>query len=322
MEAQDKATSSNGGEVRMTNGSSGNAASAIVTPPTTQGFRKPQNAARKSLGASLTASMNSFKPRTSIGISSQLPAQPLASSSSLNNQPTSSKPPTALFESASRRQNAFFQPPKESSRRQSANSPFTFANLNGSLSRREDIEMDMDGDQDMNVSGSHPHDEEDTHALPPPAEMSFSKSVFDNLPTEPVTNGRTSKLSRPSTQVSYVNGTNGTKRKASTKMPPGAFIDDSHYEEEQEEDLSMPATKQARRGGQRVPGALMDDEDDEENEEVAPLRAPSPARRTKKGRVSETTVEVRRRSSRLSAAPAEPAVKKKSASTTKGKKKR
>ncbi|KAF9023681.1 hypothetical protein BDZ89DRAFT_1069706 [Hymenopellis radicata] len=285
------------------------------------------NGARKSLGSSAVAPLISS---TSSGLASSI--QPLASSSSL--VPSAPAPAQKTFESANRRQNAFFQPPKDAGRRQGANSPFTFAGLNGHAPPQNDVEMDVeevpDDDDSMDQDGGH--------NVPPPGEMSFSKSVFDNVPQRPAkqTNGRPS--------------INGNARRASNtiQMPPGAFVDEErppqpapqpprpqqHYEEPKRKGRESNNTnREVQQLKMSIPGSLMDDDDEEEeDDDVAPLRAPSPPpkRTTRKAR-SESTEESqgRRRSSRLSAVPAEPKAaaatsskRKTTSTTTKSRKKR
>ncbi len=354
LETQDKAMAQ-GGDVSMSNSWEG---TTIMRPkPRLNGNATPvpSPAADRSFGfrvipsASLNGQSNGGPGgRKSLGSSAATPlisstssamnlVQPLASSSSL----VSSAPAPAqkTFESANRRQNAFFQPPKDAGRRQSANSPFTFAGLNGHAPPQNDVDMEVEDAQD-----DERMDQDGGHNVPAPGEMSFSKSVFDNVPLRPAkqTNGRPSL--------------NGNARRPSNtlQMPPGAFIDaepsqqqptpqppqqqlqpQQHHEEPKRRMRGSHTNREVRQLKMSIPGSLMDDDDEEEEEEddVAPLRAPSPPRRaTRKARSSlsvESTEESqgRRRSSRLSAVPAEPksassSKRKTTSTTTKSRKKR
>ena len=124
-----------------------------------------------------------------------------------------------------------------------------------------------------------------------------------------------------------------SKRKALPKSPPGSYVseDDDPMDEDNErrrkptksrgsrssrssksQAISKPPTKKARQVMDQpkrmsIPGSLMDDDDEMEEEEdhVAPLRAPSPRRAVRKARssvsvdVEDEGIQTRRRSSRL-----------------------
>ncbi|KAK0192519.1 nuclear pore complex assembly-domain-containing protein [Armillaria mellea] len=286
LEAQDAASTSfmgsssrsNGGDVSMTNSwedirparlmpSSVNGKASPIQPPTldrSTGFRPVPSGSTSSLpqSFSLSHSMTSFPNGAS---SSQIPilppSIPLSSSTSstlhqsLNRsqQPTpSTSTPSIPFESAAKRQNAFFQP---QDRRKSAGQDFNASNGNGRLENTTELhDIDMQRHEDSDDSMSH--DEGDIHQVPHP-EQSFSESLFSTTPSvpEPKSNGR------PST----VNNT--------SKMPPGAF-GDPHADEEVHHEIPAQPMRMGTRHRvvkvrdvnlkRSIPGALMDETDEEE----------------------------------------------------------
>ncbi|KAK0454059.1 nuclear pore complex assembly-domain-containing protein [Desarmillaria tabescens] len=328
LEAQDAASTSfmghsshNGGDVSMSNSwedirlthimpTSINGKASPIQPPTldrSTGFRAAPSGSTNNLSQSFSSihSMTSVPNGASSSKTRVLPPSiPLSSSTSSTlhqslNQSQQSMSSTSApsstpipFESAAKRQNAFFQP---QDRRKSGEQLFSLPNGNGHhehTTGQKDIDMLMHEEYDESLS----HDEDD---VPPPPEQSFSESLFGLTPSvpEPISNGR-------------LPTTNHT-----SKMPPGAF-EDAHPDEEIHEVPAQPMRMATRHRTVKVPdtnlkrsipGALMDDTDESEKEdEVAPLRSPSPPRRAlRKGRVSATEARVttdqsRRRSSRLS----------------------
>lgn len=333
LEAQDAASTSfmgssshnNGGDVSMTNSwedirpaylmpTSVNGKASPIQPPTldrSTGFRAAPSGSTSSLSQSfsLAHSMTSFPNGASSSQTHILPPSiPLSSSTSstlhqsLNRSQQSipsTSTPSIPFESAAKRQNAFFQP---QDRRKSAGQEFNVTNGNGRLENTTELHgTDMQRHEDSDESMSH--DEGDA-PQPPRLEQSFSESLFGITPSvpEPKSNGR------PPT----VNNT--------SKMPPGAFGDPHADEEVHHEIPAQPMRMGTRHRAVKVrdanlkrsiPGALMDETDDseEEEDEIAPLRSPSPPRRAlRKGRASTTEArgaaeQSRRRSSRLSSVP-------------------
>ncbi|KAK0219952.1 nuclear pore complex assembly-domain-containing protein [Armillaria fumosa] len=340
LEAQDAASTSfmgssshnNGGDVSMTNSwedirpahlmpSSVNGKASPIQPSTldrSTGFRAVLSGSTSSLpqSFSLPHSMTSFPNGASSSQTHILPPSiPLSSSTSstlhqsLNRSQQSipsTSTPSIPFESATKRQNAFFQP---QDRRKSAGHEFNVTNGNGRLENTTELhDTDMQRHEDSDESMGD--DEGDIPQAPHP-EHSFSESLFGTTPSvpEPKSNGR------PPT----VNNT--------SKMPPGAF-GDSHADEEIHYEIPAQPIRMGTRHRavkvrdanlkRSIPGALMDETDDseEEEDEIAPLRSPSPPRRAlRKGRASTpeargTAEQSRRRSSRLSSVPHPAPVKK------------
>ncbi|KAG7448654.1 uncharacterized protein BT62DRAFT_992665 [Guyanagaster necrorhizus] len=336
LEAQDAASTSfmgsssrNAGDISMSNSwedirpshlipTSINGKTSPVQPSTldrSTGFRVIPFGSTNSLSQSFS-SVHSMTGLPNDASSSKTrippPSIPLSSTSStlyqsLNRSqqsiPSASAPPSTLtpFESATKRQNAFFQP---QDRRKSGGQMFSLANgsarAESTMEQNETI-IQMHDEYHESMSP----DEDDG---PPPPEQSFSESLF----------GITQSVSEPMSKVS--NGrppiTNNT-----SKMPPGAF-EETHTDEELHHEVpARPMRMETRHRTVKVrdtnlkrsiPGALMDEtdeEEDEEEDEVAPLRSPSPPRRAvRKGRGSTTETPAtaepsRRRSSRLSSVP-------------------
>ncbi|KAK0203824.1 nuclear pore complex assembly-domain-containing protein [Desarmillaria ectypa] len=328
LEAQDAAASTsftghnsrNGGDVSMSNSwedirpthlmpTSINGKASIQSPTLDRstGFHAVPSGSTSNLSQSFSSvhSMTTLPNGASSSNTRILPPSiPLSSSTSSTlhqslNRSQQSIPSTSApipFESAAKRQNAFFQP---QDRRKSGGQMFGLANGNARLENameQNDTDIQMHEEYDESLS----HDEDD---VPPPPEQSFSESLFGITPGVPesMSNGRPL-------------ATNNT-----SKMPPGAF-EDAHTDEEVHHEVPAQPIRMATRHRavkvrdanlkRSIPGSLMDETDDsEEEDEVPPLRSPSPPRRAlRKGRTSTTEARVtaeqgRRRSSRLSSVP-------------------
>ncbi|KAJ7108527.1 nuclear pore complex assembly-domain-containing protein [Mycena epipterygia] len=219
----------------------------------------------------------------------------------------------SLFDSAGRKQNAFYQPPPTLP-------PAPFPAFDGSNADNEgsreqtrtsqdneDIEMDQDVEPEADMGRDDDHEPADDEGL--------AYSVFGGKPIRP---GKRA-------------GTRARQAPVEVKqMPPGAFVtdDDEHEHEPEVEPPPPPPPRQTRRSaapkaaaakpvrstpttrtrarvkeqelGRSLPGSLMDSEDgsaDEAEDEDGDRLAPLPPRRQA---VADEGVQTRRRSSRLS----------------------
>lgn len=231
----------------------------------------------------------------------------------------SSHDPGHGFVSATRQQNAFYQPPATKTNgikrpfeetTQSPERPNISAN-------HADVIMVIEPETDRPQSPGSQKDEQKDKAQEAENENEnvlqfsvFSKGRDDHSSPEP-----------PS------------RRKHIPKSPPGSYVsedDDAMNEDDDEQRkptkssrsrptrssksqvISKPPAKKARQVKDQgikmsIPGSLMDEDEQEEEEDyVAPLRAPSPKRAVRKARssvsvsVEDENIQTRRRSSRLS----------------------
>ncbi|KAG6840005.1 hypothetical protein C0991_009657 [Blastosporella zonata] len=312
------------------------------------------------------------RPRPSFPLASSLssstsrqpalfPSIPISSGSGSRQPPSASQPlsHSALFSSANRKANAFYNPPPVTSQ-QGIKRPFE-----STLAR----DMDVDS-EDEEMATEHVHEDYDepirgdeqqeTHdTSPDQRELNFS--VFGHAKKTPTPTKKNVVIvaAPPPEETLSHNG---------RRVPPGAFTSDDENDEEAEfkeatppppppstrarpstrkaqqtraatRSERSPEAKRARRSEhpkprQSIPGGLMhsdDDEEEEEEDQVAPLL--SPPRRGAARRVRESTPgsdmgdeetggQTRRRSSRLSSTGGEMAKKSSSstATTTKAKK--
>jgi hypothetical protein len=233
--------------------------------------------------------------------------------------PTSSHGPGHEFISATRQQNAFYQPP--ATKRNGVKRPFeetTQSPERPNISSNDaDVIMAVDPEterpQDSSKPGQKGEQKDKAQEAEDDNENVLQFSVFKGRDV-------TSSPEPPS------------RRKRIPKSPPGSYVseDDDAMDEDDEQSkpkksrpsrptrsskpqtVSKPPAKKARQVKEQgpkmsIPGSLMDDDEMEEEDYVAPLRAPSPPKRAVRKARSSASVDVeddgiqtRRRSSRLS----------------------
>ncbi|KAJ7512744.1 nuclear pore complex assembly-domain-containing protein [Mycena galericulata] len=266
-------------------------------------------------------------PKGSLAVQPAIPSvrPPLNAFSSLSQSsstsrfagPSASSPSGAsksIFDSAGRKQNAFYQPP-------AAPPPVSLpafseavpedAGARSKSHEDEDIDMDHSVDFESETGREEVHEQADDESL--------AYSVFGG---KPVRSGKRAGA-RTRQAVAEVK-----------QVPPGAFVTDDEHESEVQEPPPPPPARQTRRSaaaktgsakpvksstttsrtrarakepelGRSLPGSLMDSEDgsageegaDEDGDRIAPL----PRRQA----VASEGVQTRRRSSRLSSSEAE-----------------
>ncbi|KAJ6588925.1 hypothetical protein B0H19DRAFT_224519 [Mycena capillaripes] len=213
--------------------------------------------------------------------------------------------PKSLFDSASRKQNAFYQPPPPPPAPAPLFNGDSAADVGGT-SIHEDADVEMDQDDDIESrTGKEDHE--------PAEDEGLAYSVFGGKPTR---SSKRAKARQASVEVK--------------QTPPGAFVTEDEHEPEVTDPPPSPPSRQTRRtaatktstakpvkstkapttrtrarvkGGEELsrylPGSLMESEDgsaDEAEEEDGDRLAPLPPRQA-------TVIEgmqTRRRSSRLS----------------------
>ncbi|KAJ6595849.1 nuclear pore complex assembly-domain-containing protein [Mycena vulgaris] len=232
----------------------------------------------------------------------------LAQSTSRFTAPTTAGAvPKSLFDSAGRKQNAFYQPPpalppppfpgfEEGDAEDEENNKET-------LAFQENADMEMDQDLDLEMGRDDDHD--------PPDGEGLAYSVFGAKPPRTTTKRAGARTRQAAPEVKQV--------------PPGAFVSDDDHEAEVEPPLPPPP-RQTRRSaavktatakpvksattrtraraeeqglGRSLPGSLMDSEDgsaEEAEDEDGDRLAPLPRRQAPPAEGMQT----RRRSSRLS----------------------
>lgn len=280
---------------------------------------------------SLGNNLNQFTLASTSGLKFP-PTQPFSSSVSL---PASVSVSGLVngFESAGRKQNAFYQPPpaKVNGVRKAFGSGEESALPSGSgrekPERTDPVGYVTDVEMDDEDEG-----EEDKRNVEPGAELGFSvfgngfaSRVPDDVRPPPVPTVNTG------TRVAPVAAR--VQERESKKVPPGGFaLDDEDASENEQDPAPSPPLRSRhtrmttttkttggtiRKGrhskeqdlGRSLPGSLMDEEEEEEEDHVAPLRAPSPPRRPLRKPRTPTSADLadegdgvmtRRRSSRLS----------------------
>ncbi|KAF7360329.1 ELYS domain-containing protein [Mycena venus] len=282
----------------------------------------PVPSGRQPLALNASASTNAF---SSLSQSTSRFAAPLGSSANSTQK--------SLFDSASRKQNAFYQPPPPPP-------PAPFPGFNevsaaeGGSAAREDVDVEMgEGADDSESKDSRDREDHDE----PADDEGLGYSVFGGKPA------RSSKSKRAGVRSRQQAPTEATTK----RVPPGAFVTEDEHEHEQEIVEPPPppapeAPRQTRRSvatkisaakpasaksaksatartrgrakaqedelSRSLPGSLMESEDgsadDAEEDEDEDRLAPLPPRQTTRVAAAEG-VQTRRRSSRLSSSETE-----------------
>ncbi|KAJ7064989.1 nuclear pore complex assembly-domain-containing protein [Mycena amicta] len=226
------------------------------------------------------------------------------------------------FESANKRQNAFYRPPAAASTSVSAFRDNSTTNGVPPPRDAADINMveDIAADDDQESAAGADRNDDDDERMDEEADTSLAFSVFSSKPLarpakQPAT---TTKRSKQSTSAAAKD----TKRR-----PPGAFVSDEDPDDAAPQPSQPPSQTRTRRsvaaksapvplppikttrrrvkeqkGERTLPGSLMaseDEEDGSDEAEEADRVAPLPKRATAPV-ASEDGVQTRRRSSRLS----------------------